>query len=109
MPSLQADVLRQLNRFLRNEISRTDLEDWVVQVSWSLARGSDPNAEDLLNQIELYFAEFSSRHRTVEDLTRLFGDLATSVRFDLAPQHRHGTRIRTSSAASDIRFEYLSR
>jgi hypothetical protein len=108
--SLQTQVLRQLSSFLGGEISRVDLEDWLAQQSYSIGRGDDPAAEDLIDQAELYLAEFSSGHRTSEDLRALFQDLITRVFLDLAPAPRQTVRIRMSSVASDrdFKFEFLS-
>lgn len=52
----------KLNRFLKNEFSLDQLEDWLVQRSWNMHLDSEESAQKLASAIELRLAEHSSGH-----------------------------------------------
>jgi hypothetical protein len=51
-----------LARYLHKVISLDQFEDWFVQRSWDMHRGSDESAQKLAAAIELRLAEHSSGH-----------------------------------------------
>ena len=55
-------IRERLARYLRNEISLDQFEDWLVQRSWDMHLDSDAAAQKLASAIELRFAEHSSGH-----------------------------------------------
>lgn len=52
----------KLNRFLKNEFSLDQFEDWLVQRSWNMHLDSEESAQKLASAIELRLAEHSSGH-----------------------------------------------
>ena len=61
-------ILEQLSRYLGNQISLDEFEDWFVQSSWNAHRESEPVAFKLVSAIELKLAEHSSGHLSELDL-----------------------------------------
>ena len=60
--------MEQLSRYLGNQISLDEFEDWFVQASWNAHRESDPVAFKLSSVIELKLAEHSSGHLSEPNL-----------------------------------------
>jgi hypothetical protein len=75
MTVLAANVLRRVSEVLEERMDLRDLEDWIVRTTWTSPQGADPEAEELMNKIELYFAEHTSGHRTRDDVLRMLGGL----------------------------------
>jgi hypothetical protein len=68
---LAHDELRnQLVRFLGNEMSLDDFEDWFVEKSWNAQKDSDLLAQRLAYAIELRLAEYSNDHLSESELRR---------------------------------------
>lgn len=68
-------IREKLSRFLRNDISLDQFEDWLAQSSWNMHVDSDPSARKLASSIELRLAEHSSGHldeRALRDELRVF-------------------------------------
>lgn len=61
------DVVAQVQRYLADELSRDELQDWLVPLVWDSA-GLDPQTDDLVNSIQLYLAEFTGGHLTEDEL-----------------------------------------
>ena len=64
----ESAILEQLYRYLGNQISLDEFEDWFVQASWNAHREMDPVAFKLVSAIELKLAEHSSGHLSETDL-----------------------------------------
>lgn len=70
----------QIARYLSGDISLAEFEDWFVPRAWVAAREGSAAALDLVMQIELLLGEFSSGHRTEDDVkAALSRTLATTV------------------------------
>ena len=64
----ESAIFEQLSRYLGNQISLDEFEDWFVQASWNAHLESDPVARKLVSAIELKLAEHSSGHLSETDL-----------------------------------------
>lgn len=64
----ESAIMEQLSRYLGNQISRDEFEDWFVQASWNAHRESDLVSFKLVSAIELKLAEYSSGHLSEPDL-----------------------------------------
>lgn len=58
----QFQIREKISRYLRDEISLDQFEDWLVQRSWNMHRDSDEGAQKLASAVELRLAEHSSGH-----------------------------------------------
>jgi hypothetical protein len=63
------EVVAQVQRYLTGELSRDELQDWLVPLVWDPdAMKLDPKTDDLVNSIQLYLAEFTGGHLTEDEL-----------------------------------------
>jgi len=58
----------RLLEWIEGDVSLDEFEDWFVPATWNIHRASDPEAEDLTDEIELSLAEYSGGHLTIEEL-----------------------------------------
>ena len=75
----ELEVRKHLVRFLSNEISLDDFEDWLVSKSWDMHQDSAQQAQKLVGAIELRLAEYSESHIDLETLHRELIPFATEV------------------------------
>ena len=61
-------IRQWLARYLHEEISLDQFEDWLVQRSWNMHRDSKESAQKLAAAIELRLAEHSSGHLDKDQL-----------------------------------------
>src|SRR6266478_6482604 len=66
-PTLQ-DVQRYLANYLNGEISLSQFRDWFDTETWDLDMQPDTSLGQMVGEIELRLAEFTSGHRTEDDL-----------------------------------------
>lgn len=66
----EPEIRSQLARFLGNEMSLDQFEDWFVQQSWDAHLNSDESAQKLVYAVELRLAEHSSGHLSQQELRR---------------------------------------
>ncbi len=66
-PTLQ-DVQRYLANYLNSEISLSQFRDWFDTETWDLDMQPDTSLGQMVGEIELRLAEFTSGHRTEDDL-----------------------------------------
>ena len=64
----ELEIRKRLARFLANELSLDDFEDWLVQGSWNAHREGEGPAQQLAYAIELRLAEHSSGHLSLQEL-----------------------------------------
>ena len=76
----EIEIREQLARFLAKEISLDTFEDWFAPRSWNFHQASSQVLREMVSEIELLLAEFSSRHLTEDDLRSRLGPFATSYR-----------------------------
>lgn len=75
-----------------------DFAEWVALAAWELPRDTDAEVVRLLGKAELYLAEYTSGHRSLNELKELVGSLVVRGELDLAPS-RGSRRYSTSSIA----------
>ena len=68
--SIPVSVRRQFKNFLDGHFTLEVFEDFFVQVTWGRMPKDGP-----LSLIDLYFAEYTSGHRTKEELVSLIRNL----------------------------------
>jgi len=61
-------IREKVAQYLTGGISLDQFEDWLVQSSWNMHRGSDAQSQKLASAIELRLAEHSSGHLSEVDL-----------------------------------------
>jgi hypothetical protein len=96
------EVVAQVQRYLTGELSRDELQDWLVPLIWDpAAMELDPQTDDLVNSIQLYLAEFTGGHLTEDELreylhvllpptiTIFVGHGAEELRYSSSPQDTH--------------------
>ena len=74
---LDAQIRTQLARYLTRAITLDEFQEWFVPEAWAVEAGS--LAYDLAQTIELLLAEYTSGHRTEDELREEFGALTFSV------------------------------
>jgi hypothetical protein len=62
------EIRVELVKYLANEQSLDDFEDWFVQHSWDMHKDSDLSAQRLAAAIEVPLAEHSNGHLSEEEL-----------------------------------------
>ncbi|MGB8989947.1 MAG: hypothetical protein WCC37_25345 [Candidatus Sulfotelmatobacter sp.] len=55
-------IREKLGRYLRQELSLDQFEDWIAQQSWNMHKDSSESAQKLASAIELRLAEHSNGH-----------------------------------------------
>jgi len=65
---LAPETRQWLGRYLAGEIPLRTFENWLVPMTWQSGEGTDPAVRDLLSEIELALAEYSSGHWTETEL-----------------------------------------
>jgi hypothetical protein len=69
------ELRNQLIRFLNDELSLEDFEDWFVQNSWNVHKIPDLVLQRLVYAVELRLAEMSSEHLSEDEFRRELADL----------------------------------
>lgn len=64
----ESEIRAQLVKYLANEMSLDDFEDWFAQHSWNMHKDSTLGAQRLASAIEIRLAEHSSNHLSEEQL-----------------------------------------
>lgn len=62
------EIRAELVKYLANEQSLDEFEDWFVQHSWDMHKDSDLSAQRLAAAIELHLAEHSNGHLSEDEL-----------------------------------------
>lgn len=92
------EIRKQLGRYLTSEISFEDFEDWFVAHSWNYHEAANLILLELVSEIELLLAEFSSGHWTEDDLKERLRPFITSFTIDYSSGST--VLIRTLSGSS---------
>lgn len=85
----ELEVRKELVKFLSNEISLDQFEDWLASKSWDMHKDSIASAQKLVSAIELRLAEYSSGHGELEALRAELVPYATEINifvsYDMSP------------------------
>jgi len=108
------EIRKQLGHYLNSGISLEDFEDWFVAHSWNYNEASNLILLELVSEIELLLAEFSSGHWTEDDLKERLRPFITTFTIDYTSGSTFLTRTLSGSNVSvsplspdlldDIRF-----
>lgn len=77
----QHDVLNRLGDLLRGTETLRSFHSWLVGASWDMQVDSDRDAIELVGQVELAFAEYTSGHLLREGLLKRLQEIRSNVRF----------------------------
>ena len=92
------EIQKQIGRYLNSEISFDDFEDWFVAHSWNYHEAKNLIVLELVSEIELILAEFSSGHWTEDDLKERLRPFITTFTIDYTSGS--AVLIRTLSGSS---------
>lgn len=73
-----SEIRDQVVRYLQNQITLADLNDWLTQRSWNMHLDSPLDAQRLAADLELLLAEYNLGHRSLEQLQEALNDLVRS-------------------------------
>ncbi|HLX63606.1 MAG TPA: hypothetical protein VKX17_20215 [Planctomycetota bacterium] len=94
MDNLYTQIVEHVASYLDNRISLNEFQAWFVPAAWDVEAGTCEEVTfDLIRTIELYLAEYSSSHRTEDELRNLFKE-AVAIRGqfcgEIVPVYRAG-------------------
>jgi hypothetical protein len=72
------EIREQVVQYLQNQITLTDLNDWLTQRSWNMHLDSPLDAQHFAAAVELRLAEYSEGHLSREQLQDALIDLVRS-------------------------------
>ena len=90
-------IREKLGRYLRQEMSLDQFEDWIAQQSWNMHKDSNDAAQKLASAIEMGCRNSSGHldEPTLREELRQFANPPV-VRIHLAKQHCNLSRLRNS-------------
>ncbi len=94
------EIRKQLGHYLNSGISLEDFEDWFVAHSWNYNEAANLILLELVSEIELLLAEFSSGHWTEDDLKERLRPIITSFTIDYTSGSTVLTRTLSGSTVS---------
>jgi hypothetical protein len=77
LSSIECDIHRHLSEYLDGKMSLADFQAWFVPATWNIHLTGEPGAQELAYEIDHRIAEFTSGHRTEDDLRALLMSLTT--------------------------------
>ena len=90
-------IRARLADWLDGKISLSEFEDWFVPETWNIHKAADPEAEELVDKIELSLSEYSGGYLSPAQLRESLGELVAAAHpFVLSPD-----AIRWPSVTSD--------
>jgi hypothetical protein len=106
------ELIAQVRRYLAGELSRDELQDWLVPLVWDPdSAGLEPQTDNLVNSIQLHLAELTGGHITEEEFRGYLRALlpsTVSVFVSYGAQERHygSSPQDTSVAAATVGGQY---
>lgn len=79
------ELRQELGRYLKNQCTLKDFEDWFIPRSWNFNQNSNPSLQKLVAQIELSLAEFSNGDWTEKDLRQQLRISMTNYEIEYHP------------------------
>lgn len=80
---LELEIRDHLLKYLANEITLHDFEDWFFTKTWDIDRLYEPSLLNLVYQFKLNWAEYSDRHLSEKDFRSML--LSLVQRYDVLP------------------------
>lgn len=77
--SLRAEVRLRLGRYLAGEISVDELMAWLGPIAWDLPDTADEATRELIDEVLLRWAEFTSGHWTDEEFRQALSQLTATT------------------------------
>ena len=103
---LNVELRDRLVAYLADEISLLEFQEWFVPRLWGVDEHADPTTQELWFEVELRLAEYTSGHRTVEELRE---SLLPLVRTQSMSIGAVSTRATSSSVTDWLRPALRSR
>lgn len=101
--SLAFNIHEQLAKYLADEISLNDFEDWFFPETWDIDQTNDVNLLNLVYSVKLRLAEFSNQDWTKDEFRSLLRSLAINyVIGSLQKQLQFGTSNRSSQETASL-------
>lgn len=101
--SLAFNIHEKLAKYLANEISLNDFEDWFFPETWDITQPQDLNLLNLIYSIKLRLAEFSNHDWSEDQLRSLLGFISANyVIGSLQEQLQFGTSNRSSQKTTSF-------
>ena len=96
----QAQIRRQIISYLRNSISLSDFEDWLLTQSWNMHRDSDADSMALVADVTMLLTRYSDSHLTDRELRLRFFDLVNRVvaNFSVEPNLSFAAKFHSSNS-----------
>lgn len=88
---IDLEIRDWLGRYLDEEISLRQFEDWFVPVAWGIPRTANQGTLGLFGEIELRLAEFSNGHWTEPELRAKLEPLATFYKTEVVSENVHNS------------------
>ncbi len=79
MDPLAKAIRHHLTRYLAGDLSLNELQDWLVNATWSMEATASSDAVQLAYSVELVLAEFSSGFLTPDELRSDLLEIAESA------------------------------
>jgi len=96
---LEFEIRDHLLKYLANEITLHDFEDWFFAKTWDIDRLDEPSLLDLVYRFKLNWAEYSDRHLSEKDFRGML--LSLVQRYVVSP-----SPIRlVYSTSSNVQFQ----
>ena len=99
----------KLSAYARAEISFQQFNDWFIPFSWNAHRISDPAFRDLIGEVQLRLAEFSSGHWTEEELRKFLRQLVPVQVFSLDPYRARAGSSAGITVFPDLQFQSVGK
>ena len=97
---IDLEIRASLVRYLNDDMSLAEFEDWFVPVAWGIERTGNRGAIELAGEIELRLAEFSNGHWSEPELRSKLASLADVYVTELSdgvPEASHAYSLRSSA------------
>ena len=79
------EIRRRLLNWLEGRTSLQQFEDWLVLSTWDVHRENDPEAEHLVDDIEMNLSEYSGGQQSIQQLRLALHELARDTRPFVSP------------------------
>jgi hypothetical protein len=85
--SLENEIRDKLASYLLGEISLEDFKDWFVPILWNIENSQNRSAINMVYEIELRLAEYSSKFWNEIELKNLLRPMVADYRVEVGYNH----------------------